>query len=209
MPGRSGLFLALTGAPVNAADARFAGLADFVLEHDDKSRVLDAFGQTCWSDDAATNHRCLSKLLDECGSGVRWPESMLRRHYDRIDAVIGYDGLVPAAVRLDAMCKDPEPWLAAAAATFSRGAPSSAALSFALWQRALHLSLAEVFRLEYQVSVAATMLPDFSEGVRALLVDKDRNPHWQHTCIADVDGDEIAALLHPRFDGTHPLSDLG
>lgn len=208
MPGRTGLFLALTGAQINAADARFAGLADFILEHGDKAGVLTAFGQTCWSDDVEANHRRLSKLLEESGRRGATPESMLRRHYDRIDAVIGHDGLAMIEARLQALGEDPEPWLAAAAATFSHGAPSSAVLSFALWERALHLSLADVFRLEYQVSLAATMQPDFSEGVRALLVDKDRNPHWQRASIADVDAEEIAALLLPRFQGEHPLSDL-
>lgn len=209
MPGRTGLFLALTGVSVNAADARFAGLADFVLDHADKDRVLAAFGHTRWSNNAADNHASLSRLLEESNSCGEGEASMLRKHFDRIDEVIGHDGLRPLVSRLSALADAPEPWLATAAKTFSRGAPSSAVLAYRLWQRALHMSLADVLRLEYQVSVAATMQPDFSEGVRALLVDKDRNPHWQHAAVADVSPEEIEALLEPRFTGAHPLADLG
>ena len=48
MPGRSGLFLALTGAPLNASDARFAGLADVVLPHESLPGVLDAVSAERW-----------------------------------------------------------------------------------------------------------------------------------------------------------------
>ena len=208
MPGRSGLFLALTGASINAADARFAGLADFTLDHADKASVLASFGQTRWSLDAAENHTCLSRLLVESSTCGDAGSSMLRTHFDSIDTVIGHDGLAAIASRLADLANDADPWLAAAAKAFRRGAPSSAALSYRLWQRALHLSLAEVLRLEYQVSVAATMQPDFSEGVRALLVDKDRNPRWQHASVGEVSAHAIESLLEPRFSGAHPLADL-
>ena len=64
-------------------------------------------------------------------------------------------------------------------ATFANGSPTSAALSFELQRRARGMSLADVFRLEYQAAVGCSVHHDFAEGVRALLVDKDRNPRWQ------------------------------
>jgi len=81
-------------------------------------------------------------------------------------------------------------------------------LAVALQRRLRHASLAETFRLEYQASVGCCAFPDFAEGVRALLIDKDRSPRWQP---ADLDGAGDAwvdALLVPRFEGPHPLADL-
>ena len=49
---------------------------------------------------------------------------------------------------------------------------------------------------------------DFAEGVRALLVDKDKQPRWQPAALADVAADLIEAHLMPRFEGQHPLADL-
>ena len=107
-----------------------------------------------------------------------------------------------------ALADDPDPWLAQAGATFAKGSPTSAALSFELQRRARDLSLADVFRLEYQAAIGCSVHHDFAEGVRALLVDKDRNPRWQPATLADVSPDLIESHLAPRFDGPHPLSDL-
>ena len=91
----------------------------------------------------------------------------------------------------------------------SHGAPSSGRLSWELWQRTRHMSLAEVCREEYIVSVACTSKADFAEGVRALLIDKDRKPRWCHADIGEISADEIADHFRPRFNGAHPLADLG
>lgn len=212
MPGRSGLFLALTGAPLNAADARFAGLADFVVADSERERLPALIADTRWEAPDATgraNHARLGALLDRLGAGAAVPASPLRAHFDRIEALIGHDGLADIARRLAALTEDADPWLAAAGKTFVRGAPSSAQLSWALWHRTRHMSLAEVFRTEYLVSVAACAHGEFAEGVRALLIDKDRSPRWHDASLAEVDAARVEDHFRPRFDGPHPLADLG
>lgn len=208
VPGHGGLFLALTGAPLNAADARFAGLADFVLDPAAKADVIAALGATRWGDGADANRLRLDHLLGEFALREGLPASPLRSHFDRIEALVGRGSLAEIAARIAASTGDADPWLAAAATTFVRGAPSSAAISHALWQCARHLSLAEVLRLEYIVSVAGTHHADFIEGVRALLIDKDRQPRWQHAAVEAVTADYVADHFRARFDGAHPLADL-
>lgn len=215
MPGRTGLFLALTGAPLNAADARFAGLADFVLADEDRARLPGLLADTRWDAPGATdaagiaaNHARLGALLDRLALADGVPASPLREHFDRIETLIGHDGLAGIGARLTALANDADPWLAAAGRTFAGGAPSSAHLAWALWQRVPRLSLAEVFRLEYLASVACTVHGDFAEGVRALLIDKDRKPRWRHGGLAEVGGDFVADHFRPRFAGPHPLADL-
>ncbi|MBR0566742.1 enoyl-CoA hydratase/isomerase family protein [Azoarcus sp. L1K30] len=208
MPGRTGLFLALTGAQINAADARFAGLGDFVLRDEDKATVLSALAHTRWHAEHEANRSRLSHLLGELECRDRLQASALRGQFDCIEEVIGHGSLGDIVPRLRALAQDADPWLRAAGTTFDHGAPSSAVLSHAMLRRARHCSLADVLRLEFQVSVAAVMAADFSEGVRALLVDKDRNPRWQHASPDEVAPAEIEALFAPDFDGPHPLADL-
>src|SRR5690606_41683907 len=95
------------------------------------------------------------------------PASQLRTHYDRIDAIIGHDGLAPALRRIGTLADDPDRWLAQAGEASRRGSPTSAALAFTLLERARHLSLADVFRLEYQASVGCCVHHDFAEIGRA------------------------------------------
>lgn len=205
-PGRTGLFLALTGAPMNAADARFAGLADFVVAHDDKAKVLETLSASRWQGSRKEDDANLGALLD--AHACPMPASPLRTHYDRIDAVIGHDGLAPALLRIATLADDSDRWLAQAGETSRRGSPSSAALTYTLLDASRHLSLADVFRLEYRASVGCCVHHDFAEGVRALLVDKDRNPRWQPATLAEVDDAWIDDHLRPRFEGPHPLADL-
>lgn len=205
-PGKTGLFLALTGAPLNAADSRFVGLADFILAHEQKAQVLSSIAAGHWSDHRNENSTQLSRVL---GRNVLPPDaplpvSLLRKHYDLLDATIGHDSLADIAQRLHALTRHEDAWVAAAATAFVKGSPTSAALSFALWGRVLHLSMADVLRLEYHVSVACMRFGDFAEGIRALIIDKDRNPRWRPATLADVSDAYIQTFMQPR----HPLADL-
>lgn len=207
MPGRAGLFLALTGAPLNASDALFAGLADFALAADGLPALLDDIVAADWqgeqqADAARLDHLLARHALPEL------PASPLQSHLPRINELIARDTLEQIAPRLIALASDEDPWLAQAGASFAKGSPTSAVLSFELQRRTRHASLAEVFRLEYQASVGCCLQHDFAEGVRALLVDKDKKPVWQPATLDQVSPGLIEAHLAPRFDGPHPLADL-
>ena len=208
VPGRGGLFLALTGAPLGASDARFAGLADFELRHENHDAVLEAIAAERWRGRRADDDARLSHVLQARTHHAETAPSPLRAQLARIDAAIGHDGLDDVGVRLRALAHDADPWLAAAAHAFAKGAPSSARLAFEMQRRARHLSLADVFRLEWQASVGCCLHGDFAEGVRALLIDKDKSPRWQPATLAEADDALVETLLAPRFDGAHPLADL-
>lgn len=206
MPGRVGLFLALTGAPLNAADALFCGLADFYLGSQNRTDVLSSIAAANWHDAAGDNRAALSRLL--AGQAAQdLPESKLRRHFDLIDELMAGDDLLDIAQRLRKLQSD-DAWLMTAAATFAKGSPTSAALVFELWRRVRRLSLAEVFRLEYRVSLGCCVHPDFAEGIRALLIDKDRNPHWTPQTLEHVTPEWINEHFEPRFAAPHPLAAL-
>jgi enoyl-CoA hydratase/carnithine racemase len=206
MPGRVGLFLALTGAPLNAADALFCGLADHALPHADKAAVLEAIAQAPWTPDAQGNRASLSRLLVRPAAATL-PASPVRTHFDQIQQLMAGEDLQDIDTRLRSMQTD-DPWMASAVTAYSQGCPTSAALAFALWQRCRHLSLAEVFRLEYTVSLGCCAHPNFAEGVRALLVDKDRNPRWMPARLEDVTPAWVDAHFQPRHAGAHPLASL-
>ena len=210
LPGRTGLFLALTGAPLNAADALWAGLADRAARAEDHGVLLDAIAAAKWHGEHAADAEQLDDVLRALPRAeLSLAPSQLAAHRERIDALIGpHDSLATIAPRLRSLACESDAWLATAGAAFQKGSPTSAVLGIALQRRLRHASLAEVFRLEYQASVGCCVHPDFAEGVRALLVDKDKNPRWQGG-VVDGHGDaHVDQLLKPRFEGEHPLADL-
>ena len=207
MPGRSGLFLGLTGAPMNAADALFVGLGDYFLRQEERSMVLDALALVQWQASAQANHEQLSRLL----RGLSAPASMLpasevRANFDAIAALTQAPTLAEVVAAIAAYDGDVA-WLQKAAHTLDNGAPSSASLVWAMRERTRHLSLAQVFQLELIVAVQCCAHGDFAEGVRALLIDKDNAPRWQPASLGEVS----AAYLDEYFVApwnTHPLADL-
>lgn len=206
MPGRTGLFLALTGAPLNAADALFCGLADVHIAASHRDALLQSLTESDWPEGGATPHAQLARLL-QAQASVPEAASRVRQHYDTIQALMAGDDLRDIAARLRALQSD-DAWLQQAGANFTKGSPSSAALAWELWQRVHHMSLAEVFRLELHASLGCCAHPDFAEGIRALLIDKDKTPRWTPATVEEVTPAWIDAHFAKRFDGPHPLADL-
>ena len=212
MPGGIGAFLALTAAALNAHDARFIGLADFIVPHAHYASVQNAIHASAWSGNCRNDAAQLSHLLalhaPNPTAHTALAPSPLRAHFDTIQQTIGHDRLSDIAGRLEALAQHPDPWLAAAGTAFLKGAPTSAALGLKLQRRARHMALADVFRMEYIVSGHCCMGTEFAEGVRALLIDKDRTPHWQPDRLEALDPAHINRHFAPWFDGPHPLADL-
>jgi enoyl-CoA hydratase/carnithine racemase len=207
LPGKAGLFLALTAAPLNASDALAVGLADAALPHESLPAVLDAVVAERWQGERDADVTRLTGVLARFATDDLSSPNLSSRQ-NRVDEIIGDDPLSEIVPRLTALANEDDPWLAQAGTTFAKGSPTSAALSFELQRRAANLSLADVFRLEYQASVGCSVHHDFPEGVRALLVDKDRSPRWRPSTLDEVTPEEIEDHLRPRFAGAHPLADL-
>lgn len=207
VPDRAGLFLALTGAPLNAGDAIHAGLADWSLHEEQRKAVFDALIATSWSDDVTAAHTQLSSLLQQHASAPG--EGPLQRYRALVAQACDHEALelITAAI---ANIDQFDPWLDTARQTLANGAPSSARLAFELQRRTAALSLAEVFRLEYLVSLQCAAHGDFAEGIRALLIDKDRQPHWRPATLAEASHAWADTFfLAPWPDSEHPLVNLG
>lgn len=203
MPGRSGLFLALTGAPLNAGDALFTGLGDHFILQQERQDVIAALCQADWR---GNGEQVAARVLREFAAPRdALPTAEVRTHFDAIQAMTASRALPDVVAAIGAYAGD-APWLQRAAKTLAAGSPFSAALGWELQQRSRHLSLAEVFRMELSVAVHCCAYPDFSEGVRALLIDKDNAPQWQDATERDIAGAVAHCFTAPWQQ--HPLSDL-
>ncbi len=209
VPGKAGLFLALTGAQLKAADAVFAGFADHVVAQADKDRVYDALVNQAWTGEREQDDALLTDVL-RAHAHAPLPAGPLRENFDLVNDVCGR-GTLPEIVAAIAAIDSEDPWLQRAQQTLAAGAPSSARIAYELLRRARTLSLAEVFRLEHGVALQCAANGDFGEGIRALIIDKDRQPRWQHARIEEATrawADEVI-FDDPWTVDTHPLATLG
>lgn len=209
MPGKAGMFLGLTGMSLNVTDALYAGLATHAAHSGQRGMLLETIAAAPWHGDADADAARLDSLLAALQNGLELPESALKTHAARIDALIGdHDDLHQIVRRLKALNDDTDPWLAKAASAVASASPTSLALTYAMQQRARDMSLAEVFRLEWQASLGCCTHQDFPEGIRALLIDKDKRPQWKPATLEAVTPEHIANHLAPLHGGAHPLADL-
>ena len=213
MPARLGLFLGLTGAVLNARDALATGLADHALHAADREPLLERLTHLAWGTTAAENRVALSRALRSfAGPAVdHLPSSNVLSHADAIQRLTQGDTLAEIHGQM-ADYHGTDPWLQRAVRTALGGSPTSASLIWEIRRRAKHLSLAGALRMELIVSLQCCGHPDFAEGVRALLVDKDNSPHWTPATLDEVSAPWIAGHFVAPWpagpDGFHPLRDL-
>lgn len=211
MPGAMGLFVALTGVPLNGHDALEAGLANHFLRAADRDALFEELLAQDWQESSGGNRLLLSRLLNGYSGKAAelLPESNLRKQAAAIESLCVGNSLMGVVQRIGAYAGE-DAWIRRGAATLAAGSPSTMALVWELRRRAATLSLAEVFRLELIVALQCCAHPDFAEGVRALLIDKDNKPQWQPATLAQLPQERIDAhFAAPAWpQGAHPLADL-
>ncbi|WP_339879372.1 enoyl-CoA hydratase/isomerase family protein [Pseudidiomarina gelatinasegens] len=211
MPDGCGLFLGITGAHMNAADALYLKLADHFIASTSKDDVLAGLREVKWGDTAALNQQKVTDVLN--GLSLRdsshRPAGQVEGHQriiKKLTAGADIESVVAAIVN----DKTDDKWLAKARQTLAAGCPMTAHIVWNQLQHGTDLSLADCFRLELTLSVQCAMRGDFAEGIRALLIDKDKQPKWQHASVAEVSAEEVDGFFtSPWSADEHPLAQLG
>lgn len=211
LPDGIGMFMALTGSHLGASDCRLVGLADHTLASDGFDALLSEIKKRDWSDRRNANDAALTALLVTLEPQVDAEPGPLQRHFDMIRHACGGTDFKTVCANIQGWTEHDDPWLQRAARTFSNGAPSSARLSFTLLHRVRLWSLADVFREEYIVSLQCGVQGDFQEGIRALLIDKDKNPAWNPANLEEANEVWVQRYFVAPWpeQQSHPLEDLG
>lgn len=209
MPGRLGLWLGLTGARFNGSDALALGLADGLIPAARRGELKARLLEIDWQLSGEALDQAIHEQIYALGMGMEAPAPRLLPHQGRIDALLaGRAFPVVLAQLLDADLAD-EPELAAAQAQCRAGSPLSRALVWQQYTKARQHSLAEIFADELTLAVNCALHGDFIEGVRALLIDKDKRPRWRFASEAEIPSQWLERMWQWP-SGRHPLwSELG
>ncbi|ALM52770.1 enoyl-CoA hydratase/isomerase family protein [Halomonas huangheensis] len=209
LPSGIGAYLGLTGANLNARDVLDLGLADRFVPRANRQALLERLTQSDivpgTVDDAEA---AVVAALAEFEDRSRAPAGQVDEWRDHLQS-LAQQATVSAAVTAILADDTDNSWLAANRARLEAGCPLSAHLAWQMLARHRHTSLADAFREELVVSVQCCVLGDFAEGVRALLIDKDKSPRWRHAEVASVSEADLAAMFGvPWGTQAGPLDDL-
>jgi len=182
-PGETGIYLGLAGETMRAADAIYARFADTFVP----AAKIAALAERLADPGGGMVADAIAALAADPGP----PELAHRR--EEIDGA--FAGPSAEAI-LQTLTAKPSEWAAKAATTLAQKSPKSLALTHAAVRNARTLpSLEEALKVEYRLTVRLFEDGEFPEGVRALIVDKDRKPKWQPSHLAGLAPDLAARYL--------------
>lgn len=196
MPGHIGMWLALTGARIRAADCELIGMATDFIPADQ----IEAFKRALIADPEA-----VETLLTEFEGDAGRPP--LAAHQDEIDRCFGQSSVEGIIQTLEDSATE---WAQAQVSVLASKSPQTLKVAY----RQLCLggateSFAENMEMEFRIGSRVVCLPDFQEGVRAVIVEKDNAPRWSPAELAGVSEALLDSIFAPLAPGDVwvPLAD--
>ena len=202
LPGETGMWLALTGARLRGADGLALGIATHFVESGKvaelKEFLVSAHPRLCGDEQIK---EALSRFQSDPGPA---PIAARRADIDRLFAGNSVEAIFAA------LAADPSDWAKAQLDTLKTKSPQTLKVAFRqLRQGAAMTSFAGEMAVEYRIGARVVQRPDFIEGVRAVIVDKDNAPRWDPASLDGVTEamlDAIFATL-PSDEEWHALPD--
>ena len=187
LKGRAGVFMALTGARLDGAECLWAGLATHYLPSERlaeaKARIAQAPGE-------------IAAILGELSAEP--PAARIAGNAERIDRLFAADTLEEIIAALEA---DPWDWAAKELKAVTTKCPTTAKVALREFAKgAARRDFAEEMRAEYRLAARMMLRPDFAEGVRAVLIDKDNSPRWNPSTPEGVTSDMLAEIFAPLHE---------
>ncbi|MET8983455.1 enoyl-CoA hydratase/isomerase family protein [Streptomyces sp. NPDC004539] len=191
-PGELGTHLALTGERIGPQDALVCGLADHFVPSASLPRLLDDLAELPVHDALRRHDRLTAD--GELAGQREW-----------IDACYAAGSVEEIVQRLTV---HGEPAATEAARTLLAKSPTALKVTLAALRRARSLGpLERVLDQEYRISCRTLTTPDLVEGIRAQVIDKDRDPRWSPATLAEVTDADVARFFAPL--GEHELGLAG
>jgi len=184
LKGRIGQYLALTGARLDGAECIWAGLATHYLPNAALSEAKRRIGE---APDA------IPTVLHELSAVP--PEPKIAAHAEAIERLFASDRYEDILAALAAEDSD---FARTTLATLATKSPQTCKVSLRQLAESLHLpDFAANMAMEYRIASRVLVRPDFAEGVRAVIVDKDNTPHWNPATAEGVTEDLIDSIFAP------------
>ncbi|WCK52408.1 enoyl-CoA hydratase/isomerase family protein [Aneurinibacillus sp. Ricciae_BoGa-3] len=207
MPGYTGRYLALTAGSITAGDVLYLGAADHFMESRRWAELSQAIRACNWQEAGDNPTATLREIIAQYAAPA--PESLLAPHQADIDKHFTYESVGRILDSLDGAAEEGNEWAHQTASAIKTKSPVSLAVALEQLIRGEKMALGDCFRMELNMSLNFMRSHDFYEGVRSVLVDKDRNPKWEPASLENVKIEDIEAFFSDPWKGRlHPLHDL-
>lgn len=191
-PGAIGMWLALTGARLKAADCLIAGIATHYVPTEILGAARAQIAGAAQTHDA---ERALDSGLEALSESAGRPKELTPENIERINRVFAADGVEAIVAALEAEGSD---WAKAQRAILGTKSPQTLKVAFRqLREGAKMASFTDEMIQEYRIGARVVQRHDFIEGVRALIVDKDNAPDWNPSTLEGVTDAMLDGIFAP------------
>lgn len=180
-PGELGMYLALTGARLKQADSRLANVLTHTVP---RERLEDLAAALCEAEDPAPVLAAFDRDPGPAPIAV---------HREIIDAAFAKESVRAILAALEAETGEAAEWAAATARDIRAKSPTSLEIAYRQMRFGRAASFEDCMRLEFRIVSRLLAGPDFYEGVRAAIIDKDQTPRWSPPRLEDLDPAAIEA----------------
>ena len=192
LPGELGIYLGVSGLQVRAADALYARLADWCIASEQIAELDRCLDQMSWSPHP---HEALRTLLATLASN-KLPGAELKALRPAIDEYFALPDLQSIRTALLAETRPEfQDWAEETVKVLDSRSPLAMAVTLELLRRGRNLPLADCFAQELHLDYQWFAKGDLMEGVRALIIDKDKNPRWNPATLAELDPARVQAFF--------------
>ncbi|MDB5998059.1 MAG: crotonase [Pseudomonas sp.] len=192
VPGELGIYLGVSGVQIRAADALYCGLADWYLDSSRLATLDEQLDQLQWHDTPLKDLQGLLATL----AVQQLPDAPLHALRPAIDHFFALPDVPSMVEQLRAVTvADSHEWALATADLLESRSPLAMGVTLEMLRRGRQLSLERCFALELHLDRQWFERGDLIEGVRALLIDKDKNPRWNPPTLQALDAGHVASFF--------------
>ena len=188
VPGELGIYLGVSGSQIKAADALYCGLADWYLDSEKLAALDDGLDRLSFG---ASPLKDLQGLLASLGTQAL-EDAPLAKLRPVIDHFFALPDLPSILEQLRAVAiGDSRQWALDTADLLDTRSPLAMAVTLELLRRGRHLALEDCFAMELHIDRQWFEYGDIIEGVRALIIDKDKQPRWNPPTLAGLTAQRV------------------
>lgn len=176
----AGYYLGLTGERLSAADAYHLGLVQAVAPSDQLAKLEEQLINTAFS---ATDFDVVTHIIAEFHQQPDPKTRILTAHLDSVKKYFSGDSVEEI---IDGLQQSADAWCQSTANTLMAQSPLSLKVTYQHLQHCEHFDFAQVMTENLQLTKQFIENPDFIEGIRAAVIDKDRHPQWRLKTLSAV-----------------------
>lgn len=181
-----GYYLGLTGDRIGAGDAKWLGLVNHVIPSEKQDALIEALASAPFSSE---DHRQVTDIITEFSIEL---EPLLFNQKTLIESCFAAESVEAIVSRLE---ERNEEWSKTVLETLLSKSPTSLKVTYEHLTRASAMDFNAIMETEFNIALQFLKTPDFFEGIRAVIIDKDQSPKWQPMKLEEVTSERVASYF--------------